>query len=38
MKITVVYDNEVRKAGLRASHGFSALIEDAGGPPLLFDS
>ncbi len=38
MKITIVYDNEVRKVGLRKGHGFSALIEDAGLPPLLFDS
>jgi len=38
MKITIVYDNEVRKVGLRKGHGFSALIEDAGLPPLLFDA
>jgi len=35
MKITIVYDNEVRKVGLRQGHGFSALIEDAEAPPLL---
>jgi 7,8-dihydropterin-6-yl-methyl-4-(beta-D-ribofuranosyl)aminobenzene 5'-phosphate synthase len=38
MKITIVYDNEVMKAGLRQGHGFSALVEDAGAPPLLFDT
>jgi 7,8-dihydropterin-6-yl-methyl-4-(beta-D-ribofuranosyl)aminobenzene 5'-phosphate synthase len=38
MKITIVYDNEVRKAGLRAGWGFSALIEDAEASPLLFDT
>lgn len=38
MKITVVYDNEVRGVGLRKGHGFSALIEDGGVPPLLFDA
>jgi 7,8-dihydropterin-6-yl-methyl-4-(beta-D-ribofuranosyl)aminobenzene 5'-phosphate synthase len=38
MRITVVYDNEVRKVGLRQGHGFSALIEDEGVPPLLFDT
>jgi 7,8-dihydropterin-6-yl-methyl-4-(beta-D-ribofuranosyl)aminobenzene 5'-phosphate synthase len=38
MKITVVYDNEARKAGLRQGHGFSALIQDKGVPPLLFDT
>lgn len=38
MKITIVYDNEVRKEGLRAGWGFSALIEDEKLPPLLFDT
>jgi 7,8-dihydropterin-6-yl-methyl-4-(beta-D-ribofuranosyl)aminobenzene 5'-phosphate synthase len=38
MKITIVYDNEVRKAGLRPGWGFSALIEDAEVSPLLFDT
>jgi len=38
MKITIIYDNEVRKASLRQGHGFSALIEDAAVPPLLFDT
>ena len=38
MKITIVYDNEVRKVCLRKGHGFSALIEDAGLAPLLFDT
>jgi 7,8-dihydropterin-6-yl-methyl-4-(beta-D-ribofuranosyl)aminobenzene 5'-phosphate synthase len=38
MKITIVYDNEVRKVGLRQGWGFSALVEDAEAPPLLFDT
>jgi Metal-dependent hydrolases of the beta-lactamase superfamily II len=38
MKITIVYDNEVKKEGLRAGWGFSALIEDADIPPILFDT
>ena len=38
MKITIIYDNEVRKASLRQGHGFSALIEDAAVSPLLFDT
>jgi 7,8-dihydropterin-6-yl-methyl-4-(beta-D-ribofuranosyl)aminobenzene 5'-phosphate synthase len=38
VKITIVYDNEVREAGLRQGHGFSALIEDAEVSPLLFDT
>jgi len=38
MKITIVYDNEVRKEGLRQGWGFSALIEDAAVSPLLFDT
>jgi len=38
MRITVVYDNEVKKAGLRAGWGFSAFIETANVPPVLFDT
>jgi len=38
MKITIVYDNEAKKEGLRAGWGFSALIEDAEASPLLFDT
>jgi 7,8-dihydropterin-6-yl-methyl-4-(beta-D-ribofuranosyl)aminobenzene 5'-phosphate synthase len=38
MKITVVYDNEVGRVGLRKGHGFSAHIEDKGMSPLLFDT
>ena len=38
MKITIVYDNEVKKEGLRADWGFSAFIEDENLPPLLFDT
>ena len=38
MKITIVYDNEVKNVGLKRGHGFSALIEDVGMSPLLFDT
>jgi 7,8-dihydropterin-6-yl-methyl-4-(beta-D-ribofuranosyl)aminobenzene 5'-phosphate synthase len=38
MRITVVYDNEVRRVGLRKGHGFSAFIENEEVPPLLFDT
>ena len=38
MKITIVYDNEVREGGLKRGHGFSALIEEAALSPLLFDT
>jgi len=38
MKITIVYDNEVTKAGLRAGWGFSALIESEKAAPILFDT
>lgn len=38
MKITIVYDNEVKRAGLRAGWGFSAFIESQEVPPVLFDT
>jgi 7,8-dihydropterin-6-yl-methyl-4-(beta-D-ribofuranosyl)aminobenzene 5'-phosphate synthase len=38
MKITIAYDNEAKKAGLRAGWGFSAYIEGQDAPPLLFDT
>ena len=38
MKVTIVYDNEVTKAGLRAGWGFSALIEIEKAAPILFDT
>lgn len=38
MKITIVYDNEVKKEGLKADWGFSALIENEKAPPILFDT
>jgi len=38
MKITIVYDNEVKKVALRADWGFSALIETGKDPPILFDT
>ncbi len=37
MKITIIYDNEVWKEGLRADWGFSCLIE-ASGKKILFDT
>jgi 7,8-dihydropterin-6-yl-methyl-4-(beta-D-ribofuranosyl)aminobenzene 5'-phosphate synthase len=38
MKITIVYDNCLAKAGLRTGWGFSCLLETAHAPPLLFDT
>ena len=38
MRITIVYDNEAKKVGLRAGWGFSAYIESQDVPPLLFDA
>lgn len=38
MKITVIYDNEVWKEGLRAGWGFSALVETEKAAPILFDT
>jgi len=38
MKITIIYDNEVKKQGLKADWGFSCLIEGQSIPPLLFDT
>jgi len=38
MKITIIYDNEAKKQGLKADWGFSCLIEGQSIPPLLFDT
>ena len=38
MKITVVYDNEVRWKGLKAGWGFSCLVEANGISRILFDT
>ncbi|MEA3254523.1 MAG: MBL fold metallo-hydrolase [Candidatus Altiarchaeota archaeon] len=38
MKITLVYDNEVYKEGLRADWGFSCLVEVENQPRILFDT
>ena len=38
MKITIVYDNQVYKAGLKADWGFSCLVEVEGTPWILFDT
>lgn len=38
MKVTIIYDNEVRKQGLKADWGFSCLIEGQNTPPILFDT
>lgn len=38
MKITIVYDNEVRIGNLKAGWGFSSLIEIPNMPPILFDT
>jgi 7,8-dihydropterin-6-yl-methyl-4-(beta-D-ribofuranosyl)aminobenzene 5'-phosphate synthase len=38
MRITIVYDNEVKRPGLIADHGFSCLIEAPDTPKILFDT
>jgi 7,8-dihydropterin-6-yl-methyl-4-(beta-D-ribofuranosyl)aminobenzene 5'-phosphate synthase len=38
MRITIVYDNEAKKPGLIADHGFSCLIEAPDTPRVLFDT
>jgi len=38
MKVTIVYDNEVKQPGLEADWGFSCLIEAHGMPKILFDT
>ena len=38
MKLTVVYDNEVKKEGLRRGYGFSCFIEAENMPSVLFDT
>ena len=38
MKITIVYDNEVKKEGLKAGWGFSAYVEMEKTPSILFDT
>ena len=38
MKITIAYDNETKKPGLRADQGFSCLIEAQDSPQILFDT
>ena len=38
MKITIIYDSEVSKPGLKAGWGFSSLIEVENTPPILFDT
>jgi len=38
MKITLVYDNEVYKKGLKADWGFSCFIEIENTPKILFDT
>ncbi len=38
MKITIVYDNEVRCGNLKGGWGFSSLIEIPNMPPVLFDT
>jgi len=38
MRITIVYDNEAKKPGLIADHGFSCLIEAPDTPRTLFDT
>jgi 7,8-dihydropterin-6-yl-methyl-4-(beta-D-ribofuranosyl)aminobenzene 5'-phosphate synthase len=38
MRVTIVYDNEVKSGKLKGGWGFSSLIETASTPPILFDT
>ena len=38
MKVTIVYDNEVKNKELKVGWGFSSLIETTCAPPILFDT
>ena len=38
MKVTLIYDNDVYKQGLRAHWGFSCLVEVDNTPRILFDT
>ena len=38
MKVTLIYDNDVYKKGLKANWGFSCLVEVEGTPKILFDT
>jgi len=38
MKITIIYDNEVYKKGLKSDWGFSSLVEVENTPGILFDT
>jgi len=38
MKVTIVYDNCLAKAGLRTGWGFAAFVEAENTPPILFDT
>jgi 7,8-dihydropterin-6-yl-methyl-4-(beta-D-ribofuranosyl)aminobenzene 5'-phosphate synthase len=38
MKLTIVYDNEVSRQGLKSGWGFSALVETEQASPILFDT
>jgi 7,8-dihydropterin-6-yl-methyl-4-(beta-D-ribofuranosyl)aminobenzene 5'-phosphate synthase len=38
MKVTIVYDNDVRSRNLKEGWGFSSLIEIPNISPILFDT
>ena len=38
MKVTIVYDNDIRGQGVKAGWGFSTVIEAGHTPPILFDT
>jgi 7,8-dihydropterin-6-yl-methyl-4-(beta-D-ribofuranosyl)aminobenzene 5'-phosphate synthase len=38
MKVTIVYDNTVSRADLKADWGFSCLVESQNTPKILFDT
>ena len=38
MKVTIIYDNEVKQTGLKADWGFFCLVETRDAPKILFDT
>jgi 7,8-dihydropterin-6-yl-methyl-4-(beta-D-ribofuranosyl)aminobenzene 5'-phosphate synthase len=38
MKVTIIYDNEVKSENMKGGWGFSSLIETPNIPPILFDT
>jgi 7,8-dihydropterin-6-yl-methyl-4-(beta-D-ribofuranosyl)aminobenzene 5'-phosphate synthase len=38
VRLTILYDNEIKREGLKAGWGFSAMVETGKAPPILFDT